>query len=162
MRAFTTDGPGVDPDNRASVPLETFLNISGGVWNSLWSLERKPILNRGLIERDAQAVDGARKFGGVGNVSFGLGFQPGQGFFDQHHDFSRGEVIGESKGNGVPVRTGRDNGGPVGDFGGEAGFENGLQRRLRVTGLFSRAPRMMQRMSATRLTFIQGSGNVSE
>jgi len=27
-------------------------------------------------------------------------------------------------------------------------------------GLFSRAPRMMQRMSATRLTFIQGTGNV--
>src|SRR2546428_6313225 len=46
--ALTTAGPGVEPDNRASVPLETFLNISGGVWNSLWSLERKPILNRSL------------------------------------------------------------------------------------------------------------------
>jgi len=94
-----------------------------------------------LIKRDAQPVDAARKFGGVGNVSFGLAFQPGQGFLDQNHDFSRGEVVRERERNRVAVRAGRDNGGPVGGFGGEAGFENGLQRRLRVGGIvLPRAP----------------------
>ena len=99
------------------------------------------MLNRSLIKRDAQPVDGARQLGGVGNVGFRLRLQPGQGFLDQDHDFSRGEVVREREGNRVPVRAGRDNRCPVGDFGGEAGFEDGLQRRLRVGGIvFPRTP----------------------
>ena len=41
----------------------------------------------------------------------------------------------------MPVRAGRDNLSPIPDVGGEAGFENGLQRCLRVGGVvFPRAP----------------------
>ena len=41
----------------------------------------------------------------------------------------------------MAVRTRRDNGCPVGDFGREPGFENRLQRRLWVGGIvFPRAP----------------------
>ena len=69
-----------------------------------------------------KSVNGSREFGGIRNVSFGLGFQPSQGFLDQDRGFSRARFSDSAKETGVPGRTGRDNSCPGGDFGSQAEF----------------------------------------